>query len=209
MAEVMKKAKGSRRRMDSERSLSLFSSSSHKETLPEEKRNSKEPTRANIVNTISCLSEEEEDNESECAYNLKAETSSAEMKKVHFASVKIYEHPIILGDNPGVTDGAPIQIDWKSQKETSMLVDLYESTREKERRKSSSELKLPVDVRAFMLIHAGHTIGEIVEASLEAKETKILRSASAAHKQRWGRFNPMKVFVKKPTQQHISTARVA
>lgn len=47
-------------------------------------------------------------------------------KRVSFSRITIYEHPIILGDHPAVSEGAPIAIGWKSQGSMVFGIDYYE-----------------------------------------------------------------------------------
>jgi hypothetical protein len=66
--------------------------------------------------------------------------------KVVFDEVEILEFNRILGDNPGVSAGAPIALGDKLQNTITLNVDIYETTRG--RRKSRKKLSLPVQERA-------------------------------------------------------------
>jgi len=50
------------------------------------------------------------------------------LKKVHFGSVRMYTHTLILGDNPSVTGGFPLTVGWKA-----VSSELYDSVDEFER----------------------------------------------------------------------------
>lgn len=55
-------------------------------------------------------------------------------KSVKFDQVFIHEFPIIMGDNPAVSRGAPLTIDWKPMTHDVLDIDIYEYLREPERR---------------------------------------------------------------------------
>lgn len=50
-------------------------------------------------------------------------------KSVRFNKLRIQKHPIILGDNPSVTYGPPVSIDWESFEDTEEAIEEYESNR--------------------------------------------------------------------------------
>jgi len=55
-------------------------------------------------------------------------------KKVCFDDVQIREFAMIMGDNPAVSKGAPVQIDWKYQHEDAMDLEMFEHLRQPVRR---------------------------------------------------------------------------
>jgi hypothetical protein len=68
--------------------------------------------------------------------------------KVAFDEVEILEFNYILGDNPGVSSGAPIALGDELKSSITLEVDYYEKTRGK--RKSRKKLSIPVHERAQM-----------------------------------------------------------
>ena len=46
--------------------------------------------------------------------------------KVKFSSVKIREYPMIPGDNPSVSNGPPLTMDWTASKTFSVTIDRFE-----------------------------------------------------------------------------------
>ena len=52
-------------------------------------------------------------------------TSRGELS-VSFSDVEVRSHEMILGDNPAVTSGAPVTIDWIPQGEASYKISVYE-----------------------------------------------------------------------------------
>ena len=109
-------------------------------------------------------------------------------KKVRFGELVITEFPIILGDNPAVTSGAPVTIDWTSQGEVSYKINVYESVRGTRRRRR--KLLITVSNRAILLLAAGYSIDEIADASINAQQIKYGRQESMQN-QSWDRLNMM------------------
>lgn len=68
--------------------------------------------------------------------------------KVAFDEVEILEFNYILGDNPGVSSGAPIALGDELRNSITLEVDYYEKARGK--RKSRKKLSIPVHERAQM-----------------------------------------------------------
>jgi hypothetical protein len=56
--------------------------------------------------------------------------NSSMLMKVHFANVHLREYGMVLGDNPAVSHGAPVQLDWDHQHEHDPVhIDNYEKAR--------------------------------------------------------------------------------
>ncbi|KAG7370153.1 hypothetical protein IV203_027899 [Nitzschia inconspicua] len=146
-------------------------------------------------------------------------------KKVHFNRIVITEFPIILGDNPAVTSGAPITIDWHPQGERVYSVDSYEECKPARRRRR--KLLISVSHRAILLLAAGYSIDDIADASINAQQIKFSRQESMNASQYRERvsllmentndaFNgivhntgrKLKALITKPVQ-HSETARTA
>jgi hypothetical protein len=113
------------------------------------------------------------------------------IKKVWFDSVEIKYHDIILGDNPAVSDGAPVTIDWKAHDEEIVDVDCYEVLRKTEsgKKKDGVVNKIPVQKRAALLLECGYSIEELAKMIQEIDEIKDMRAESAKNTPNWDRFN--------------------
>lgn len=126
-------------------------------------------------------------------------------------------HKIILGDNPSVTDGAPITIHWKSHDRKLMDVDEFEEQKEnaaimkKNKKKSSSssgggnsststtttttgkissrELRLDVQDRAAILLGEGYSLSQIAKKTQEVHEIQRERQKTAASNVKWDGIN--------------------
>jgi hypothetical protein len=112
---------------------------------------------------------------------------SACPKKVRFGHLVITEFPIILGDNPAVSAGAPVTIDWTPQNESSFSIMAYEECKPKRRRRRR-KLLISVSNRTLLLLVAGYSIDEIGNASTNAQDIKFGRQESIEN-QNWDRVN--------------------
>ena len=95
-------------------------------------------------------------------------------KEVKFGeSITIQEYPIELGDNPGCSAGAPIQIGWTPFKTTIRNLDLYEYCRGDRRR--GTALLLSVPERNKILLRLGYSqeeIQDLTEAVTHARKQR-------------------------------------
>ena len=53
-------------------------------------------------------------------------TTSPSFKSVGFGKLEFREYPIIMGDNPSVSDGVPLALDWCHVNVYDVTVDSYE-----------------------------------------------------------------------------------
>ena len=124
---------------------------------------------------------------------------------VSFSDVEVRSHEIILGDNPAVSKGPPLTIDWDAFKSTMCSVDKYEQdvreptncnyTHEQDVREPTNcnytyheiahEMKMPSPVR-FDLLSRTTPIKDIAKRMREANEVKKKRAEtrSILHKAR-------------------------
>jgi hypothetical protein len=96
-------------------------------------------------------------------------------KQVTFSELTVREYPLILGDNPSVSEGAPLTIGWKPQQSYTRNLELYEYTR-KERK--SKVPRRSVQDRAQILLCGGYGLEEIARATLMVEEVKKMRADS-------------------------------
>lgn len=97
-------------------------------------------------------------------------------KSVSFSDVTILEFPIILGENPAVSGGAPIELGWELMEYYTRDLQLYEYMRSALRKRGRKNLIIPVSDRAQLLMESGYSIEEIAAAVLRAEETQKQRS---------------------------------
>lgn len=108
---------------------------------------------------------------------LRLEEKGLKTFSVSFGTVKIREHGIILGDNPAVSSGAPITIDWDYFDEDLFDLDEYESTRPD--RRSYSEMSIPERYRFDILKRCEFTTKEIIEQAREAEALRLQRAETS------------------------------
>jgi hypothetical protein len=105
------------------------------------------------------ISEVEEENHVDV---ITQDTNAEEPPKrssIRFSTVEIRSYPMILGDNPSVTAGIPITIDWLHQDEVTCDVVDYEVTRPE--RRARLQLLLPPAMRAQIAMDAGSSRKEL------------------------------------------------
>ena len=93
---------------------------------------------------------------------------------VAFGAVEIREFPIILGDNPAITSGAPISIDWEPQHHQIMNIDIYEYCRTG---KPKRKLQMSEKIRDMKLKAAGFTQKDIEQAAYDAQKIRKSRES--------------------------------
>eukprot|EP00978_Attheya_sp_CCMP212_P025654 scaffold82903_cov62-Attheya_sp.AAC.3 len=98
-------------------------------------------------------------------------------RAVSFHTIEIREYKRALGDNPAVSYGPPIGIDWQYNHTESKTVDLYE--RERPPRGEWYEWYMTPDRRSQMLSEeCGHSYQEIMQATNEADQRRRKRDTS-------------------------------
>jgi hypothetical protein len=89
------------------------------------------------------------------ASKYKESSREKEDNKVVFAKIEIYEHAVLLGDNPGGGKGPPLTLDWKYQERFELALDEYEECRPV--RRGKHELFHPSTVRIELLRQSGYS----------------------------------------------------
>jgi hypothetical protein len=114
--------------------------------------------------------------------------SAKSQRRVAFANdITIIEFPMVIGDNPSVNCGAPVQIGWVPQATITRNLDMYEHFRE-ENRRCNRDLILEVPQRLNILLRAGYPLEDIVAAAMAADVIQNSRIKNVK-KQSWKRFN--------------------
>ena len=91
------------------------------------------------------------------------QSPSTNSKSVRFHSIEIIECAVTIGDNPSVSSGVPITIEWTCQKRTKLGLEFFEKFRPP-RRSCMKKLRLKSSQREKLLRKAGHTTEEIDDA---------------------------------------------
>ena len=86
--------------------------------------------------------------------------------RVRFSTVEFQEYPIILGDNPAVSSGPPLTIDWTPMSKKSVPLEDYERMRSQ--RRSAGQMSIPQTIRRELLLDLGFTLSEIQRHTKQA-----------------------------------------
>ena len=81
---------------------------------------------------------------------------------VRFEKLTFRNYPVVLGDNPSITSGPPISLDWQHGASYELSVEEYERSRPPRRDKKN--MVLPKSVRQEWLLSEGYSRGEMREA---------------------------------------------
>ena len=98
-------------------------------------------------------------------------------KKVRFSTVEVREYQMILGDNPGVSRGPSITIDWRPFSRKFFHVETHVRMTPSPRRKPT-QMTMPLFHRDFLLKAAGYSRKEILESTKRTNIVKAQRSAT-------------------------------
>lgn len=90
--------------------------------------------------------------------------------RVSFDRVEIREYPMILGYNPAVSQGPPLEIGWEHQGVESWKFHVYEKTRPVPR--TYLEMNVPLAVRIDILERSGVSKKSI---NIRARDVKVIR----------------------------------
>lgn len=98
---------------------------------------------------------------------------------VHFNTITVCEHPVIPGDNPSVSAGPPLTLDWEATNKMSVSINRFERSRDGKRR-SQSEMKMTPDVRISLLVEEHYSMRAISKATKEASAIRNRRIQTIA-----------------------------
>ena len=99
-------------------------------------------------------------------------------KRVQFSTVQIRSYPIILGDNPSVSAGPPIQLGWEISDTFQVSVEVV-SRFQLLQRNNKTVYVLSRWTRETMLLNKGYTRREIFLATHQARKDRNNRTVSA------------------------------
>jgi len=99
-------------------------------------------------------------------------------RSVSFGDVTVLRFPVVLGTNPAVSAGCPIELGWEQVAEEIQEMELYEFIRGAQRKSDRKGLLIPVPERAKRLMQAGYSIDEIANAVIAVQELQRQRAES-------------------------------
>lgn len=88
----------------------------------------------------------------------KAYKATTSENLVAFGEVEVFSHPVVLGDNPSVSAGPPLTLDWRASDYQRFSVDEHQATTAPRR---MDQLKIGRVRRHRMLVAAGFTAEDI------------------------------------------------
>lgn len=115
------------------------------------------------------------------------ESHQTSTKEVCFGDLTFYEFHSIMGDNPAVSDGSPLTLDWKHESQTTLPIDIHEFVKQSRPRRRRKELRLPSAARDTYLLSEGYTLEEILKNAESIKLIQEQRRASMKGTS-WDRF---------------------
>ena len=98
---------------------------------------------------------------------------------VQFSTITVREYPVMMGENPAVSDGPPLTIDWEYNELPQLEVEAFESVRRV--RRKGRNLLLSRKKRENMLRNAGYQDAEIVAGIRHVKKLQALRLQTIAN----------------------------
>ncbi|CAB9506312.1 expressed unknown protein [Seminavis robusta] len=110
-------------------------------------------------------------------------------KLVSFNSVEIISFPITLGDNPGLSEGAPLTIGWKPTNRTVEDFHVYEYAKKGRKRRRGKKLMIPAVEREVLLLSLGFKMQDILKASELGEKARKERLKSFHNSKTWDRFS--------------------
>jgi hypothetical protein len=96
---------------------------------------------------------------------------------VRFQNIEIIELAITIGNNPSVSNGCPLTVEWESQKRTVIPLKVFEKLRPP--RVSLDRLKLSSRSRERLLLRSGCSLQDIHQAALETSQVRKERLQTA------------------------------
>jgi hypothetical protein len=122
--------------------------------------------------------------------------------KVNFTGVQVRHYPRAINDNPSVTDGPPIGIDWDYDTVSNYSVDEWENSRMGNRR-SYALMLVSRDERHAMLVDAGFSEKEIAGSIRNVLKVKFKRRQTVNNL----KASPMEEFMENTSRKVKSVFR--
>lgn len=134
------------------------------------------PTNGRLAKSVSMTfytQEESQDAASQKAEEARTRRLSRSASGVKFDKVVVREFPVELGDNPAVSRGAPLTIDWEPINHIEYDLDIYEDNRKPRRGKNGLHLTFPERQKLFR--ECGFTGKEVTKAVIDVNNARTMR----------------------------------
>eukprot|EP00536_Pseudo-nitzschia_multiseries_P005974 jgi/Psemu1/303754/fgenesh1_kg.121_\ len=113
-----------------------------------------------------------------CKSALKTNTTGRIKKRVAFDVVIIRSYQQTMGDNPGVSYGPPIQLDWDYEEHENIDIDEYEIARGHSRRTMRQMVMNYYQRKSLLKREYGFTEEELKQAKKDVNRVKFLRDVT-------------------------------
>jgi len=131
------------------------------------------------ASTSSIITKSEEETETETVTVIQKKKNKKKKKgTVQFSTVHIREHNFCLGDNPAVSRGPPISLDWHYTGNAEMLYDIDDYEQELQqlgRQGVTSCICIPSNDRVHLLKQIGYSRKELREATCRVEKSRNQR----------------------------------
>jgi hypothetical protein len=123
---------------------------------------------------------------------------------VSFGVVRIHTHDITLGDNPAVSTGPPLELEWDHCASESYDVDYYEKMNEGACR---SPKRISVSRREAMLREKGHSCSSFTRVSKEIESIQAMRKETKEEKRKEQKMHEYMVLANVSLREYRRVAR--
>lgn len=102
-------------------------------------------------------------------------SSSRTARRIRFGSVSVHSHALTLGDNPSVSNGLPVTLEWKAVDSKAFDMEEYETTCRSPKRRKNCVRKFSTKNRQDILEESGfsrETFEQVAKDIMEIKESR-------------------------------------
>ena len=103
--------------------------------------------------------------------NSKSANRNRNKNRTSFSNVEIREYKITIGDNPGVSKGPPISLDWKYDSKNTTKIPLKDYEDNRGPRRNKDEMHMNGKIRTMRLFQESDVSLKDMERASKAAET--------------------------------------
>jgi len=97
---------------------------------------------------------------------------------VAFGDISIRRYDVTLGDNPSVTKGLPLTLDWTFEQQPTIALDEYYEMHGEQQRRLKNKFYINSQKRKALLLEAGFDAAALRHAKKEIQAAQLQRKAS-------------------------------
>ena len=109
------------------------------------------------------------------SYRMRKESSTTKLR-VSFGGIQVRNYRQIIGDNPAVSCGPPIQLDWEYEVQASVPLDTYEATKTYRRTNPRQFLLNYYQRRTILSYCCGYSDDDIHQAEVQTDKVRRQRN---------------------------------